>query len=151
MAIITSAASDMGLTDRTDCPNLGGQEGAPIVKSTGQSNFRDCIPADPCRMNTDLALDLFFELVDAGFTEEEAIELVEMVLETDRETVRPRTLSREATGEVTHLTRTKIKVEQEVGPTTPFLDMDADSCRGSRWQSGDGLHWTHCQRLKGTA
>ena len=125
MALITGVASDMGLTDPTDCPNMGGQEGAPIVKSTDQSNFRGCIPTDPCMMNADLALDLFFELVDAGFTEEEAIELVEMVLESDLRTARPQPLSGEATGKVTHLTKTKIKVQQEVGPTTPFLDIDA--------------------------
>ena len=84
----------------------------------------------------DEAMDLWFELVDAGFAEDEAFDLVEMVLENDLGTARrgplqqtirdPGTqVSGDATGKVTHLTKTKIKVQQEVGPTTPFLDIDA--------------------------
>jgi hypothetical protein len=37
----------------------------------------------------------------------------------------PRSFSGEATGKITHLNSTEIKVEQEVGPTTPFLTIDA--------------------------
>ncbi len=37
----------------------------------------------------------------------------------------PRPFSDEATGKITHLNSTEIKVEQHVGPTTPFLTIDA--------------------------
>ena len=37
----------------------------------------------------------------------------------------PRSFSGKATGRITHLNSTEIKVEQEVGPTTPFLTIDA--------------------------
>ena len=72
-AIIAIAAKEVGFTDscdyvclrgekvsikNVDCPQLDGQEGEDIV-------------------------DLWFELVDAGYTEDEAFELIEMVMESD--------------------------------------------------------------------
>ena len=125
IAIIAIAATEVGLVDSADCPKLGGQEGEEIAASPDRSDFRGCIPGDaPDVSHIDLALGLFFELRDSGFTEDEAFELVEMVMESDLETARPQPISGEATGKVTHLTKTTIKVQQEVGPTTPFLDMD---------------------------
>ena len=39
----------------------------------------------------------------------------------------PQLLSEEATGSITHLSRIRIKVEQRVGSTTPFLTIDANT------------------------
>ncbi len=70
IAIIAIAAKEVGFTDACDyiclrgekvsikdvnCPQLGGQEGEDIV-------------------------DLWFELVDAGYTEDEAFDLIELVM-----------------------------------------------------------------------
>ena len=53
--VLRFAATEIGIIDPDDCPRLGGQEGEDIV-------------------------DLWFELVDAGYTEDEAFDLVEMVM-----------------------------------------------------------------------
>ncbi len=56
--VLRFAATEIGIIDPDDCPRLGGQEGEDIV-------------------------DLWFELVDAGYTEDEAFDLVEMVMGED--------------------------------------------------------------------
>ena len=110
------AATELGITDLVDCPQLGGREGEdlmidPETVATRNEFYRP----NPCgdglvygalcnnelAVDTDLAdgvdgngvnvpklggqededvINLWFELVDAGYTEDEAFDLVELVM-----------------------------------------------------------------------
>ena len=83
-ATIRFAATEVGIMDLIDLSWLGGQEGEDIVdKDTANIPLYAMDPGACPNLDgqegTD-AVDLWFELVDAGYTEDEAFELVEMVM-----------------------------------------------------------------------
>jgi hypothetical protein len=75
---------DTGPIDPADYPNLGGQEGEAVIHPDYYPKL-DTGPIDPAdypnlggQEGEDL-VDLWFELVDAGYTEDEAFEMIEPV------------------------------------------------------------------------
>jgi len=90
IAIIAFAATEVGIMDPDDCPNLGDKLfvwGDKLQLSTAVMDPDDCPnvmdPADCPSLGgqegEDL-VDLWFELVDAGYTEDEAFDLIELVI-----------------------------------------------------------------------
>jgi len=53
-----AATTELGIIDPDDCSQLGGKEGEDLV-------------------------DLWFELVDAGYAEDEAFEMIDMLMDED--------------------------------------------------------------------
>jgi len=84
IAIIALAATETGIIDLHYYPKLGGQEGEAVIHPDYYPKL-DTGPIDPAdypnlggQEGEDL-VDLWFELVDAGYTEDEAFEMIEPV------------------------------------------------------------------------
>ena len=69
--VIRFAATELGIIDPDDCPQLGGQEGEDIM-----GLWQDCNNYD----------GLWFRLLDAGYTEDEAFEMIELTIIHDKAT-----------------------------------------------------------------
>ena len=95
IAIIALAATEVGIIAPSDCPQLGGQEGEDIVcasfagvathpwdRPDGWDLDPDVIAPPDYSAGQEAVdiVDLCFELVDAGYTEDEAFDLIELVI-----------------------------------------------------------------------
>ena len=93
IAIIALAATETGIIDPSDCPEVVDPNDCPNVLDPSASNLHHCFvdfiidPVDcPQVMDPDDCpnlVDLWFELVDAGYTKDEAFDLVELVTGED--------------------------------------------------------------------
>ncbi|MCH2202792.1 MAG: tyrosinase family protein [Fuerstiella sp.] len=93
IAIIALAATETGIIDPADCPQIMDPNDCPDVLDPSTSNLHHCfvdfiVDPNDCPRVVDPVdcpdlVDLWFELVDAGYTEDEAFEMIEMVMGND--------------------------------------------------------------------
>ena len=93
IAIIALAATETGIIDPADCPQIMDPNDCPDVLDPSTSNLHHCfvdfiVDPNDCPRVVDPVdcpdlVDLWFELVDAGYTEDEAFETIELLMDSD--------------------------------------------------------------------